>query len=137
MALGEVSATAKRDEHYTGDMATLADGVLEAVRADWLKRVPVEEAASFFGGSSQSRGEGSPTSDYVMLRAVSLVLLKSMEFEMQSADRKGTELSFSAGRGGRWIPAFSSHFHYCISHIDCIILKKNGCLPVKVTCRVI
>ncbi|KAM3876860.1 protein Lines homolog 1 [Diretmus argenteus] len=97
MALGEVAAGELRDEHFSADMTTLADAVLQAVSADWLQRVQVEATASFFGGSSHVRGDGGQkpdggqTPDYVMLRAVSLVVLKSLELNIKSAGGTGVD----------------------------------------------
>ncbi|XP_056135378.1 protein Lines homolog 1 [Lampris incognitus] len=85
MALGEVSAAAPKDENFATDMTTLAESVLQAVHAGWLQYVPVENAASFFGHASQVCVDGGQKSDYGMLRAVSLVVLKSLEFKIQCA----------------------------------------------------
>ncbi|KAM4602945.1 protein Lines homolog 1 [Polymixia lowei] len=88
MALGAVVAAVPRDKDFCADMTVLANSVLQAVSASWFQCVPVEPAASFFGGTSQ-HGEGGQKLDYVMLRAVSLVVVKSLEFQIQSAG--GTE----------------------------------------------
>ncbi|XP_071387546.1 protein Lines homolog 1 [Centroberyx affinis] len=89
MALGEVLAAGMKDEQFDADVTTLADGVLQAVSADWLQRVQVEAAASFFGGSSRAEADGDRKPDHVMIRAVSLVVLKSMEVKIQSAGGAG------------------------------------------------
>ncbi|XP_045080939.1 protein Lines homolog 1 [Coregonus clupeaformis] len=89
MALGEASSLTHGDDHMTSDILALADDVLRAVHADWLQCVPVESAAIFFGGTGQLRGGSSDEFDHVMLRAVSLVVLKSLEYKIQSAGGKG------------------------------------------------
>uniref|UniRef100_A0A674A729 Lines homolog 1 n=1 Tax=Salmo trutta TaxID=8032 RepID=A0A674A729_SALTR len=61
----------------------------KAVHTDWLQCVPVESAAIFFGGTGQLCGGSSDAFDHVMLRAVSLVVLKSLEYKIQSAGGKG------------------------------------------------
>uniref|UniRef100_UPI003AAC4CCB protein Lines homolog 1 n=1 Tax=Centroberyx gerrardi TaxID=166262 RepID=UPI003AAC4CCB len=89
MALGDVSAAGMKDEQFSADVTTLADGVLQAVSADWLQRVQVEAAASFFGGSCRVEADGDQKPDHVMIRAVSLVVLKSMELKIQLAGGTG------------------------------------------------
>ncbi|XP_064868321.1 uncharacterized protein cers3a isoform X2 [Oncorhynchus nerka] len=89
MGFGEASSLTHGDDHMTSDILTLADDVLQAVHTDWLQCVPVESAAIFFGGTGQSCGGSSDAFDHVMLRAVSLVVLKSLEYKIQSAGGKG------------------------------------------------
>ncbi|CAL8246590.1 unnamed protein product [Lota lota] len=87
LGLREILATASRDEHFWADMETLADTVLRAVSADWLQFVPVETAAVSFGGSGLGPGQGDGQNrkpDHVMLRAVGLVVLKSLELALQT-----------------------------------------------------
>uniref|UniRef100_A0A674EHN2 Protein Lines N-terminal domain-containing protein n=1 Tax=Salmo trutta TaxID=8032 RepID=A0A674EHN2_SALTR len=89
MGFGEASSLTHGDDHMTSDILTLADDVLQAVHTDWLQCVPVESAAIFFGGTGQLCGGSSDAFDHVMLRAVSLVVLKSLEYKIQSAGGKG------------------------------------------------
>uniref|UniRef100_A0A3B4YLS4 Protein Lines N-terminal domain-containing protein n=1 Tax=Seriola lalandi dorsalis TaxID=1841481 RepID=A0A3B4YLS4_SERLL len=77
-ALGDVPSTGLKYEHFSSDMNTLAETVLTAVVANWLETVQVE-SASFFGGTRNIQGDDGQKPDSVMLRAVSLLLLKSME----------------------------------------------------------
>lgn len=87
-ALGEVLSAELKHEYFSSDMSLLAQSVLQAVAADWLQSVQAE-SASFFGGSSQvQRGEGQKP-DCVMLRAISLLLLKSLELHIQTAAGTG------------------------------------------------
>uniref|UniRef100_A0A8C2ZR59 Lines homolog 1 n=1 Tax=Cyclopterus lumpus TaxID=8103 RepID=A0A8C2ZR59_CYCLU len=83
-ALGDVLCTGLRYQHFHADMNTLAQSVLTAVATDWLQSVQVD-SASFFGGTRHVKGEEGQKPDCVMLRAVSLLLLKSMELHIQSA----------------------------------------------------
>ncbi|XP_029931650.1 protein Lines homolog 1 isoform X2 [Myripristis murdjan] len=88
-ASGAPSASGPTDKLLSADMMALADSVLQALSANWLQRVEVEAAASFFGGSSRARGDGGQKPDYVMLRAVSLLVLKAMELKILSAGGAG------------------------------------------------
>ncbi|XP_023264062.1 uncharacterized protein LOC111656553 [Seriola lalandi dorsalis] len=83
-ALGDVPSTGLKYEHFSSDMNTLAETVLTAVVANWLETVQVE-SASFFGGTRNIQGDDGQKPDSVMLRAVSLLLLKSMELHIQTA----------------------------------------------------
>ncbi|XP_044045509.1 protein Lines homolog 1 isoform X2 [Siniperca chuatsi] len=83
-ALGEVLFPGLKYEHFNSDMSMLAQSVLTAVAANWLQSVQVE-CASFFGGTRHTRGDEGQKPDCVMLRAVSLLLLKSMELHIQTA----------------------------------------------------
>ncbi|XP_055769599.1 protein Lines homolog 1 isoform X2 [Salvelinus fontinalis] len=89
MGFGEGSSLMHGDDHMTSDILTLADDVLQAVHTDWLQCVPVESVAFFFGGTGQLCGGSSDAFDHVMLRAVSLVVLKSLEYKIKSAGGKG------------------------------------------------
>ncbi|XP_075947032.1 protein Lines homolog 1 isoform X3 [Anarhichas minor] len=81
-ALG--GSTGLRYKHFHSDMNMLAQSVLTAVTTDWLQSVQVE-SASFFGGTRHVGGEEGQKPDCVMLRSVSLLLLKSMELHIQTA----------------------------------------------------
>ncbi|KAM6950167.1 protein Lines homolog 1 [Lycodopsis pacificus] len=81
-ALG--GSTGLRHKHFHSDMNMLAQSVLTAVTTDWLQSVQVE-SASFFGGTRHVGGEEGQKPDCVMLRSVSLLLLKSMELHIQTA----------------------------------------------------
>lgn len=87
-ALGEMLLTGLKCQHFNSDMSTLTHSVLAAVAADWLQSVQVG-SASFFGGSRHIRGDRGQKPDCVMLRAVSLLLLKSMELHIQTAGGTG------------------------------------------------
>ncbi|TNN75309.1 Protein Lines 1 [Liparis tanakae] len=91
-ALGDAPPAGPRHEHFHADADALARSVLTAVAADWLQSVQVE-SASFFGGTRRVEGEDGQTADCVTLRAVSLLLLKSMELHIQSSGA-------TAGAGG-------------------------------------
>ena len=87
-SLGEVLSTGLKYEHFGSDMNLLSQSVLTATVANWLQSVQVG-SASFFGGTRHVRGDEGQKPDSVMLRAVSLLLLKSMELHVQTADRGG------------------------------------------------
>ncbi|XP_078113879.1 protein Lines homolog 1 isoform X2 [Sander vitreus] len=91
-ALGEVLLTGLKHKHFDSDRSVLSQSVLTAVATDWLHSVQVE-SSSFFGGTRSIRGEEGQKPDCVMLRAVSLLLLKSMELHIQSAGGTGVDSS--------------------------------------------
>ncbi|NWX44883.1 LINES protein, partial [Steatornis caripensis] len=68
------------------DMLTLSHAVLQVVNLAWLNQVPLSEKASCFGGSEAPPGgdtRGGP--DQTVLRALSLVVLKALEFKFQNS----------------------------------------------------
>ncbi|KAK6475100.1 protein Lines-like protein 1-like [Huso huso] len=83
---GEVDSSLKHDGNLKSDMLALANGVLQSVHAGWLQDIPVSPKPSFFGGTEvlgNSNVEGGP--DLVMLRAASLILIKSLEYKVQNS----------------------------------------------------
>ncbi|XP_031733375.1 protein Lines homolog 1 isoform X2 [Anarrhichthys ocellatus] len=88
-ALG--GSTGLRYKHFHSDMNMLAQSVLTAVTTDWLQSVQVE-SASFFGGTRHVGGEEGQKPNCVMLRSVSLLLLKSMELHIQTGVDSATEV---------------------------------------------
>ncbi|XP_068587103.1 protein Lines homolog 1 isoform X2 [Cebidichthys violaceus] len=87
-ALG--GSTGLRYKRFHSDMNMLAQSVLTAVTADWLQSVQVE-SASYFGGTRRVRGQEGQKPDCVMLRSVSLLLLKSVELHIQTAGATGVD----------------------------------------------
>lgn len=83
-APGELLLSGLKPQHFSSDVNKLAHSVLTAVAADWLETVPVE-SDSFFGGTRP--GDQKP--DCVMLRGVSLLLLKTTELYIQSESPTG------------------------------------------------
>ncbi|XP_006872216.1 PREDICTED: protein Lines homolog [Chrysochloris asiatica] len=88
------------------DMLALANAVLQAVSFGWLKAVlSVHGKPSCFGGDAIHPGcENNSAPDYVILRATTLVLLKSLEIKFQNFtapnEIQGNSLkSFLAGEG--------------------------------------
>lgn len=86
-SLGGALATEPTHEHLGADMRTLSHSVLTAVAAGWLESVQVD-GASFFGGTEPG-GDKFRRPDCVTLRAVSLLVLKSMDLHIQSAGGTG------------------------------------------------
>ncbi|KAK2913354.1 hypothetical protein Q8A67_001753 [Cirrhinus molitorella] len=85
------SAEVQSEEHsLMEDTLIMADGVLQEVSAGWLKVVPVKAQASFFGGNCDA-SLSEVQKDDVILRAVSLILLKSLEINIQSPQCKGSQ----------------------------------------------
>lgn len=82
---GAVAALHPRS--FDTDTALLAQSVLTAVGANWLEGVQVDISSSFWGTGSLH--VDASKLDYVVLRAVSLLLLKSIEIHIKTASRKG------------------------------------------------
>ncbi|KAK5916027.1 hypothetical protein CesoFtcFv8_001566 [Champsocephalus esox] len=91
-ALGEGLYVGPKDKHLLADMSTLAKSMLTAVATDWLQRVQVE-SSSFFGGTRHVGGKGG-RADCVMLRALGLLLLKSLELCIQTPSGAGVNSAF-------------------------------------------
>lgn len=87
-ALGDVRSASRADEGLNEDVRAVADVVLREVKAGWLQDVPVKDQPSFFGGNCDV-GLGGTQKDYVMLRALSLILLKSLEINIQTPCERG------------------------------------------------
>ncbi|KFO79258.1 Protein Lines, partial [Cuculus canorus] len=68
------------------DMLALSNAVLQVVNLAWFDRIPLNERISYFGGSeAPSGGDTQSGSDQTVLRALSLVVLKALEFKCQSS----------------------------------------------------
>uniref|UniRef100_A0A8C8EDS1 Lines homolog 1 n=1 Tax=Otus sunia TaxID=257818 RepID=A0A8C8EDS1_9STRI len=68
------------------DMLALSNSVLQVVNLPWLTQIPLCEKASYFGGSEAAPGNDTPGgSDQTVLRALSLVVLKALEFKFQNS----------------------------------------------------
>ncbi|KAM6350841.1 protein Lines homolog 1 isoform 2-T4 [Alca torda] len=68
------------------DMLALSDAVLQVVNLTWLNRIPLSEKSSYFGGSEAAPGgDTQGGSDQTVLRALSLVVLKALEFKFQKS----------------------------------------------------
>lgn len=86
-ALGDMVITGLKHEHFNDDVSMLTQSVLTAVGANWLESVQVDSAAVF--GGTRHGGDATQKPDCVMLRAVSLLLLKSIELNIQTAGGTG------------------------------------------------
>ncbi|NWU55423.1 LINES protein, partial [Dromas ardeola] len=68
------------------DMLALSDALLQVVNLTWLNQIPLSEKASYFGGSEAAPGgDTQGGSDQTVLRALSLVVLKALEFKFQNS----------------------------------------------------
>ncbi|XP_004709904.1 protein Lines homolog 1 [Echinops telfairi] len=82
---GCVPVLRPQDELLDMDMLALANAVLDAVKIGWLRTLPILEKSSCFGGDNIQPGcESNRSPDHVILRAASLVLIKSLELKFQS-----------------------------------------------------
>lgn len=78
----------ERDEEYSTDLLMMADAVLQEVEAGWLRKFHVKTQASFFGGNKVNVSDGE-MKDVVMLRAVSLILIKCLEIKSRHVSTQG------------------------------------------------
>ncbi|NXJ02073.1 LINES protein, partial [Psophia crepitans] len=82
------------------DMLALSNAVLQVVNLTWLNQIPLSGKVSYFGGSEAAPGgDTQGVSDQTVLRALSLVVLKALEFKFQNsateAEIKGFQSSMS------------------------------------------
>ncbi|XP_007958157.1 protein Lines homolog 1 [Orycteropus afer afer] len=67
------------------DMLAVANAVLQAVGVGWLKTLSVNGKSFYFGGDDVQPGyESNSGPDHVILRAATLVLIKSLEIKFQN-----------------------------------------------------
>ncbi|NXU55311.1 LINES protein, partial [Turnix velox] len=79
------------------DMLALSDAVLQVVDLTWLNQIPLSGKSSYFGGTEAAPGgDIQGGSDQTVLRALSLIVLKGLEFKFQNsttqAEIKGKSL---------------------------------------------
>ncbi|NWQ95882.1 LINES protein, partial [Burhinus bistriatus] len=68
------------------DMLVLSNAVLQVVNLTWLNQIQLSEKTSYFGGSEAAPGgDAQGGSDQPVVRALSLVVLKALEFRFQSS----------------------------------------------------
>ncbi|NWS73214.1 LINES protein, partial [Crotophaga sulcirostris] len=68
------------------DMLALSNAVLQVANLTWLDQIPLSGRISYFGGSEAPPGSDAVGgSDQTVLRALSLVVLKALEFKCQSS----------------------------------------------------
>ncbi|XP_007529216.1 protein Lines homolog 1 [Erinaceus europaeus] len=81
---GSLPAFVPPDPHLDGDMLALANAVLQSVDLGLLRTLSVHGKRSYFGGDVIQPGcEPAPGPDHVILRAASLLILKSLEIKFQ------------------------------------------------------
>lgn len=90
-ALGDVLFPGLKHGHFTAEMNVLTESVLTAVAANWLDGIQVD-SGSYFGGIRHAKRGDAQKSNCVMLRAVSLLLLKSMELHIHTAGGTGENI---------------------------------------------
>ncbi|XP_036087930.1 protein Lines homolog 1 isoform X3 [Rousettus aegyptiacus] len=82
---GSVPAFTPPDRHLDVDMLALADAVLQAVDLGLLRTLSVHGKPSRFGGGEVPPGsEPVSVPDHVILRAASLLVVKSLEIKFQN-----------------------------------------------------
>lgn len=68
------------------DMLALSNAVLQVVNLTWLNQIPLSGKSSYFGSSEAAPGDDSQGgSDQTVLRALSLVVLKALEFKIHNS----------------------------------------------------
>ncbi|KAM5293417.1 protein Lines homolog 1 [Ctenodactylus gundi] len=82
---GSVTAVVSPDRHLHADMLALAHTVLQAMNLKLLKTLSAHRKPSHFGGTEVQPGCGHISGpDFVILRAASLVIMKSLEIKFQN-----------------------------------------------------
>ncbi|NXW59933.1 LINES protein, partial [Eurystomus gularis] len=75
---------------FREDMLALSNAALQVVDLTWLDQIQLREKASYFGSSEAAPGDNTQGgSDQTVLRAVSLVVLKALEFKFQNSATEG------------------------------------------------
>uniref|UniRef100_A0A8C8SS39 Lines homolog 1 n=1 Tax=Pelusios castaneus TaxID=367368 RepID=A0A8C8SS39_9SAUR len=83
---GSLPTLSLQDPYFNKDMLALANAILQAVHLGWLSQMPVYGKASYFGASeAQPEDDIQSGPDQVILRALSLVLLKALEIKIQNS----------------------------------------------------
>ncbi|XP_064014080.1 protein Lines homolog 1 isoform X2 [Pogoniulus pusillus] len=68
------------------DMLALSNAVLQVVDSTWLNGIPLRKKASYFGSSDPAPGDDPEGgSDQTVLRTLSLVVLKAVEFKFRNS----------------------------------------------------
>ncbi|NWR34141.1 LINES protein, partial [Tachuris rubrigastra] len=68
------------------DMLALSNAVLQLGSLTWLNQIPLDEKSSYFGSSEPAPGDDPQGgSDQTVLRALSLVVLKALEFKIHNS----------------------------------------------------
>ncbi|NXS64033.1 LINES protein, partial [Brachypteracias leptosomus] len=68
------------------DMLALSNAALQVVNLTWLNQIPLREKASYFGSSEAAPGDDTQGGcDQTVLRALSLVVLKALDFKFQNS----------------------------------------------------
>ncbi|XP_050834598.1 protein Lines homolog 1 isoform X1 [Serinus canaria] len=68
------------------DMLALSNVVLQVMNLTWLNQIPLSGKSSYFGSSETAPGHDSQgASDQTVLRALSLVVLKALEFKIHNS----------------------------------------------------
>ncbi|NXX81159.1 LINES protein, partial [Urocolius indicus] len=74
---------------FSEDMLALSTAVIQIVNLTWLDQIPLREKASYFGGSEVALGDDTQGgSDQTVVRALSLVVLKALEYKFQTSATK-------------------------------------------------
>uniref|UniRef100_A0A8D2AGW2 Lines homolog 1 n=1 Tax=Sciurus vulgaris TaxID=55149 RepID=A0A8D2AGW2_SCIVU len=82
---GSVSAAISPDHHLDTDMLALANAVLQTVHLGLLKTLSIHRKPSCFGGDEVQPGCAHLCGpDHVILRAASLITMKSLEIKFQN-----------------------------------------------------
>ncbi|XP_078097712.1 protein Lines homolog 1 [Mustelus asterias] len=115
-------AVSQQDSHLHHDLLAVSNIVLQALVSGWLRQVPVSPKPSLFGGSEILGAEDSHCGpDLVMVRVVSLILIKAMEMKVQSrtftAKEKGTLRAELQSWTSQLIMFLRMHFR-CPVHIQ-------------------
>ncbi|KAM4765754.1 protein Lines homolog 1 isoform 1-T7 [Cyanocitta cristata] len=68
------------------DILALSNAILQVVNLTWLNQIPLSGKSSYFGSSEAAPGDDSQGgSDQTVLRALSLIVLKALEFKIHNS----------------------------------------------------
>ncbi|XP_028679194.2 protein Lines homolog 1 isoform X1 [Erpetoichthys calabaricus] len=86
----EVKPLLRTTDDVNDNLYTMADAILQSLSSGWLQQVPICSHPCYFGGSEvlgKNAMEGKP--DLIMLRAVSLIILKSLAYKTSKPSETG------------------------------------------------
>ncbi|NWI08834.1 LINES protein, partial [Crypturellus soui] len=113
--------------YLSEDVLALSNGVLQGMSLTWLNQIPLGEKTSYFGGSEPHPGDNSGP-DQTLLRALSLIVLKALEFKSQSSATE-TEVKGEFQSSMSQLLTFwrghltsSSHSHPVVHHCEWLSL---------------
>ncbi|NWT00090.1 LINES protein, partial [Mionectes macconnelli] len=92
------------------DMLALSNAVLQVGSLTWLNQIPLDEKSSYFGSSEPAPGDDPRgSSDQTVLRALSLVVLKALEFKVHNSAAEAESKGCFEGSMSQLLVFWRSH----------------------------